>query len=120
MRKTFFNHRKSAVFLSTVLCLSVLAGCNAPSSQPARSESPQQPEQQMEFPYELTIGGVGYSFAFSYDDLTFLGWESQSVKTEVAEMVLVNRLRTTQCTTRTAMSGAHGLFSTTVVRRICL
>ena len=75
MRKTFFNHRKSAVFLSTVLCLSVLAGCNAPSSQPARSESPQQPEQQMEFPYELTIGGVGYSLAFSYDDLTFLGWE---------------------------------------------
>jgi hypothetical protein len=43
----------------------------------------------MEFPYELTIGGVGYSFAFSYDDLTFLGWESQSVKTEDAEKVLV-------------------------------
>ena len=89
MRKTFFNHRKSAVLLSTVMSLSVVAGCNAHSSQPARSESPQQPEQQMEFPYELTIGGVGYSFAFSYDDLTFLGWESQSVKTEDAEKVLV-------------------------------
>lgn len=89
MRQTFFNHRKTAAFLSALLCLSVLAGCNAPSSQPAQLESPQQSEQQMEFPYELTIGGVGYSFAFSYDDLTFLGWESQSVKTEDAEKVLV-------------------------------
>ncbi len=89
MRPTFFNHRKTAAFLSALLCLSVLAGCNAPSSQPAQLESPQQSEQQMEFPYELTIGGVGYSFAFSYDDLTFLGWESQSVKTEDAEKVLV-------------------------------
>lgn len=89
MRKTFFNHRKSAAFLSTVLCLSVLAGCSTPSSQPAQSESTQQSEQQMEFPYKLTIGGVGYSFAFSYDDLTFLSWESQPVKTEDAEKVLV-------------------------------
>lgn len=89
MKHTFSHHRKAAAFLSAVLCLSVLAGCNAPSGQPAQPESPQQPEQQMEFPYELTIGGVGYSFAFSYDDLTFLGWESQSVKTEDAEKVLV-------------------------------
>lgn len=89
MRQTIFNRRKTTAFLSAVLCSSVLAGCNAPSGQLAQSESPQQPEQQMEFPYELTIGGVGYSFAFSYDDLTFLGWESQSVKTEDAEKVLV-------------------------------
>ena len=89
MKHTFSHHRKAAAFLSAVLCLSVLAGCNAPSGQPAQPESPQQPEQQMEFPYELTIGGVGYSFAFSYDDMTFLGWESQSVKTEDAEKVLV-------------------------------
>lgn len=89
MKQTFFNHRKTAAFLSTVLCLSVLTGCGTPSNQPAQSEGPQQSEQQMEFPYELTIGGVGYSFAFSYDDLTFLGWESQSVKTEDAEKVLV-------------------------------
>lgn len=96
MRQTIFNHRRTAAFLSTVLCLSVLAGCNAPSSQPAQSESPQQPEQQMEFPYELTIGGVGYSFAFSYDDPTFLGWESQSVKTEDAEMMLVPARETSE------------------------
>lgn len=89
MKQTFFNHRKTAALLSALLCLSVLAGCNASSSQPAQSENPQQSEQQMEFPYKLTIGGVGYSFAFSYDDLTFLGWESQSVKTEDAEKVLV-------------------------------
>ena len=89
MKHTFSHHRKAAAFLSAVLCLSVLAGCNAPSGQPAQPESPQQPEQQMEFPYELTIGGVGYSFAFSYADMTFLGWESQSVKTEDAEKVLV-------------------------------
>ena len=89
MRQSFFNHRKTAALLSALLCLSVLAGCNAFNSQSAQSESPQQPEQQMEFPYELTIGGVGYSFAFSYDDMTFLGWEPQSVKTEDAEKVLV-------------------------------
>lgn len=89
MKHTFSHHRKAAAFLSAVLCLSVLAGCNAPSGQPAQPESPQQPEQQMEFPYELTIGGVGYSFAFSYDDMTFLAWEPQSVKTEDAEKVLV-------------------------------
>lgn len=96
MKHAFSHHRKAAAFLSTVLCLSVLAGCSTLSNQPAQSESPQQSEQQMMFPYELTIGGVGYSFAFSYDDLTFLGWESQSVKTEDAEKALVSAGETSE------------------------
>ena len=96
MKHTFSHHRKAAAFLSTVLCLSVLAGSSTLSNQPAQSESPQQSEQQMMFPYELTIGGVGYSFAFSYDDLTFLGWESQSVKTEDAEKALVSAGETSE------------------------
>lgn len=89
MKQDRIPSRRVAALLCAMLCSSILSGCDTSGSQSSQSPAPQQSEQHTEFPYKLAIGGVDYSFSFSYDDLTFLGWESQSVQTEDAEKAMV-------------------------------
>lgn len=96
MKYNFSSRRWVSGVLATALCISVLAGCNTTENPTPKPTTPSQSEQQAEFPYRLTIGGVGYSFAFSYEDLTFLGWESLSETAENAEKVLINAGETSE------------------------